>query len=59
MNKAASQGVTHPTAASVHVAGSFNEWRPEVSPMIPVGDGRWAAILERVEANQTKAGGGN
>lgn len=36
---------THPTAVHVHVAGSFNEWRPEVSPMIPVGAGRWAKEL--------------
>ena len=36
---------THPTAASVCVAGTFNDWRPEVTPMIPIGEGRWAKEL--------------
>ncbi len=36
---------TNPTAASVQVAGSFNEWRPEATPMISLGDGRWAKEL--------------
>jgi len=36
---------THPTAASIHIAGTFNEWRPEVTPMIPIGGGRWAKEL--------------
>jgi 1,4-alpha-glucan branching enzyme len=36
---------THPTAAAVRIAGSFNDWRPEATPMIPLGDGRWAKEL--------------
>ena len=31
-----------PTAASVAIAGTFNEWRPNATPMIPLGQGRWA-----------------
>ena len=29
---------TDPTAAAVCVAGTFNEWRPEATPMVAVGD---------------------
>jgi len=32
---------THPTATTVCVAGTFNDWHPEAKPMHPVGDGRW------------------
>jgi 1,4-alpha-glucan branching enzyme len=32
---------THPTAASVCIAGSFNDWQPETKPMHLAGDGRW------------------
>ncbi len=32
---------THPTAATVCLAGTFNDWQPEAKPMHPVGDGRW------------------
>lgn len=32
-------------AQRVCIAGSFNEWRPAVSPMIPLGGGRWAKRL--------------
>jgi 1,4-alpha-glucan branching enzyme len=32
---------THPTATTVCVAGTFNDWQAEAKPMIPVGDGRW------------------
>lgn len=31
----------HPTAETVGVAASFNDWRPDATPMIRVGDGRW------------------
>ena len=31
----------HPTAATVCVAGTFNDWDAEAKPMHPVGDGRW------------------
>jgi 1,4-alpha-glucan branching enzyme len=36
---------TDPTAAAVSVAGTFNEWRPEATPMVAVGDGRWVKDL--------------
>jgi 1,4-alpha-glucan branching enzyme len=32
---------THPTAATVCIAGTFNDWHPEAKPMHPMGDGRW------------------
>jgi len=32
---------THPTAATVCVAGTFNDWQPAVGPMRRVADGRW------------------
>jgi 1,4-alpha-glucan branching enzyme len=32
---------THPTASTVCIAGTFNDWQPEAKPMHPVGDGRW------------------
>jgi hypothetical protein len=31
----------HPTATSVAIAGSFNDWRPGATPMVGLGDGRW------------------
>ena len=36
---------THPTAATVFVAGTFNEWRPATTPMICLGNGRWMKEL--------------
>jgi 1,4-alpha-glucan branching enzyme len=35
----------HPTAARVCVAGTFNDWRPEATPMVAMGDGRWIKEL--------------
>jgi 1,4-alpha-glucan branching enzyme len=32
---------THPTAASVCVAGCFNHWKPEAKSLHPAGGGRW------------------
>jgi 1,4-alpha-glucan branching enzyme len=32
---------THPTATTVCIAGTFNDWQPEAKPMMPIGDGRW------------------
>lgn len=32
---------THPTALSVCVAGTFNNWQPEAKPMHHCGEGRW------------------
>ena len=31
----------HPTAATVYVAGAFNQWRPEVNALQPAGNGHW------------------
>jgi 1,4-alpha-glucan branching enzyme len=36
---------THPTAAAVAIAGSFNDWHPNVTQMIRVSDGRWLKEL--------------
>ena len=32
---------TDPTATTVCVAGTFNDWHPEAKPMHSGGDGRW------------------
>jgi 1,4-alpha-glucan branching enzyme len=32
---------THPTASTVCVAGTFNDWHAEAKPIHPLGDGRW------------------
>lgn len=34
-----------PVAGSVSLAGTFNDWRPEVTPMIHIGAGRWVKAL--------------
>ena len=36
---------SHPTAKAVAVAGTFNDWRPEATRMVAVGDGRWLKEL--------------
>lgn len=36
---------SHLTAEKVNIAGSFNDWRPEATQMIPLGDGRWRKKL--------------
>lgn len=36
---------THPTAQSVNIAGSFNDWHPGATAMIALGGGRWAKEL--------------
>jgi 1,4-alpha-glucan branching enzyme len=33
------------TAESVAIAGTFNDWRPEATPMVAVGAGRWVKDL--------------
>jgi 1,4-alpha-glucan branching enzyme len=33
------------TGQSVQVAGSFNEWRPQATPMANLGAGEWAVNL--------------
>lgn len=35
----------HPTARTVSVAGTFNEWRPGATEMVAVGNGRWLKEL--------------
>jgi len=35
----------HPTAATISVAGSFNDWHPGATPMISLGAGRWIKAL--------------
>jgi 1,4-alpha-glucan branching enzyme len=32
---------THPTATTVSVAGTFNNWQPEAKALHPSGGGRW------------------
>ena len=32
-------------AQKVCVAGSFNQWQPEQTPLVPVGNGRWVGDL--------------
>ena len=32
-------------ARKVCVAGSFNQWQPEQTPLVPVGNGRWVGDL--------------
>jgi len=34
-----------PGAKTVCVAGSFNEWKPERTPLVPKGNGRWVGDL--------------
>src|SRR5205823_14559176 len=35
----------NPGAKHVEVAGSFNEWKPEKTPLSPRGDGKWVGNL--------------
>jgi 1,4-alpha-glucan branching enzyme len=32
---------THPTATTVYIAGTFNDWHAHAKPMHPQGGGRW------------------
>jgi 1,4-alpha-glucan branching enzyme len=34
-----------PEAKKVCVAGSFNQWKPETTPLMPKGNGRWVGDL--------------
>jgi 1,4-alpha-glucan branching enzyme len=36
---------TDPTAAAVCIAGTFNDWRPDATPMVALGNGRWIKEL--------------
>ena len=35
----------HPTAQHVCIAGTFNDWHCSATPMIALGEGRWAKEL--------------
>lgn len=35
----------HPTAQRVCIAGTFNDWHCSATPMIAMGEGRWAKEL--------------
>jgi 1,4-alpha-glucan branching enzyme len=35
----------YPAAQSVSIAGTFNDWKPNATPMIALGQGRWAKDL--------------
>ena len=35
----------HPTVRSAAIGGTFNDWRPEATRMVAVGDGRWLKEL--------------
>jgi len=35
-----------PGASKVLVAGSFNGWKPEATPLTPLGNGRWTGNLD-------------
>jgi 1,4-alpha-glucan branching enzyme len=50
LNNRASGQVVHvkfsqPTASTVAIAGTFNDWRPEATPMISMGEERWLKKL--------------
>ena len=36
---------SHATATKIGIAGTFNDWRPEATPMVPMGGGRWVKEL--------------
>ena len=38
--------LVNPAAKRVFVAGSFNNWQPEQTPLAPAGNGRWAGDLK-------------
>jgi hypothetical protein len=35
----------HPEAKVVAIAGTFNEWRPDITPMVAMGEGEWLKEL--------------
>lgn len=35
----------HPTAETVCIAGTFNDWHPRATEMVALGEGRWAKEL--------------
>ena len=37
--------LVEPAARQVFVAGSFNDWKPETTPLVRLGNGRWKGAL--------------
>lgn len=37
--------IYQPDAIDVCVAGSFNDWQPHATPLVPLGNGRWGKEL--------------
>jgi 1,4-alpha-glucan branching enzyme len=38
--------LVEPAAQQVYVAGSFNGWKPETTPLMALGNGRWKGDLK-------------
>jgi 1,4-alpha-glucan branching enzyme len=38
--------LVEPAARQVYVAGSFNGWKPETTPLVALGNGRWKGDLK-------------
>ena len=38
--------LVEPAAKHVYVAGSFNGWKPDSTPLVPLGNGRWKGDLK-------------
>jgi hypothetical protein len=38
--------LVEPAAQRVYVAGSFNEWKPDTTPLMALGNGRWKGDLK-------------
>ena len=38
--------LVEPAAKQVYVAGSFNGWKPDSTPLVPLGNGRWKGDLK-------------
>lgn len=36
---------SHPDATAVAIAGTFNDWRPQATPLVDMGHGRWLKEL--------------
>ncbi len=41
----------NPNAKSVYVAGTFNDWHPQVTEMLNIEDGRWVKELTLMPGN--------
>ena len=38
--------LVEPAAQQVYVAGSFNGWKPDITPLMALGNGRWKGDLK-------------